>query len=279
MSYKKGMVITTIVLGVLLGILAIGTLDYTVSLNIINRHSHFGEFFNRFGELPAILGLVFSITILYGSRKREKVLNNTVSSIFSIPFLLLFSFMTIFMPIRYVYEFSDTGVPESLMIIIYILSAILFITSVIVVHRFDAESVRKLKKPALVMLILIVSEMVLVNVLKIIWGRPRMRSIDSIEQFRYWYQLMPPAAGQEFKSFPSGHTANGFVMVAWSLFIPQGKFLLKKWAIPFGLTWGFCVALSRILLGAHFLSDVIVGGYITVLLFYLLSNIILKERK
>jgi undecaprenyl-diphosphatase len=72
-----------------------------------------------------------------------------------------------------------------------------------------------------------------------------------------WATLLPP---DQF-SFPSGHTITAFAMaVSLGMFYP---------ALLVGLF--FCaasVALSRILLGMHFLSDVVVGGIIGGLLGY-----------
>jgi undecaprenyl-diphosphatase len=72
-----------------------------------------------------------------------------------------------------------------------------------------------------------------------------------------WAKLLPP----DRFSFPSGHTITAFaVAVSFSLFYP---------ALMAGLL--FCavsVALSRILLGMHFLSDVAAGAVIGTLLAY-----------
>jgi undecaprenyl-diphosphatase len=72
-----------------------------------------------------------------------------------------------------------------------------------------------------------------------------------------WATLLPP---DQF-SFPSGHTITAFaVAVSLSLFYP---------GLAIGLL--FCavsVAASRILLGMHFLSDVLAGAIIGTLLAY-----------
>lgn len=71
--------------------------------------------------------------------------------------------------------------------------------------------------------------------------------------------------GDDFKSFPSGHTANGIMSIAvlpgLAAVIPALK---KRMTLLFfvGLVFGFAVLASRMVLGAHFLSDVSVGGFI-----------------
>jgi undecaprenyl-diphosphatase len=72
-----------------------------------------------------------------------------------------------------------------------------------------------------------------------------------------WARLLPP---DQF-SFPSGHTITAFaVAVSLSLFLPDLTLGLLFCAIS--------VAVSRILLGMHFLSDVLAGGAIGVGLAY-----------
>jgi undecaprenyl-diphosphatase len=79
-----------------------------------------------------------------------------------------------------------------------------------------------------------------------------------------WSNLLPP---DQF-SFPSGHTMSAFTMAAvWSPFYP-------------GLAPGlyFCavsIGISRILLGMHFLSDVMVGALLGTGLAYAVLGIFL----
>jgi undecaprenyl-diphosphatase len=84
-------------------------------------------------------------------------------------------------------------------------------------------------------------------------GRRRPCSIEP----HCWATLLPP---DQF-SFPSGHTITAFaVAVALGLFYPS---------LLIGL--GFCagsIAVSRILLGMHFLSDVVAGALLGTVLGY-----------
>jgi undecaprenyl-diphosphatase len=73
-----------------------------------------------------------------------------------------------------------------------------------------------------------------------------------------WATLLPP---DQF-SFPSGHTITAFaVAVSLSLFYPSLSVGLLFCAVS--------VAASRILLGMHFLSDVLAGALIGTTLAYL----------
>jgi undecaprenyl-diphosphatase len=70
-----------------------------------------------------------------------------------------------------------------------------------------------------------------------------------------WSSVLPP----DRYSFPSGHSITAFaVSVSVGLFYPE----LMAWL----LTAAVLIAASRIILGMHFLSDVIVGSGIGVLL-------------
>lgn len=104
-----------------------------------------------------------------------------------------------------------------------------------------------------------VAGIVLFTILKRITGRPRPCTLTP----HCWATLLPP----DRFSFPSGHTMTAFaVTVAISLFYPE--------LAPGLLFCAFSIASSRVLLGMHFLSDVIAAmligaglGYVAYLVF------------
>jgi membrane-associated phospholipid phosphatase len=92
-----------------------------------------------------------------------------------------------------------------------------------------------------------------VQLLKHIIGRPRPRFAHS-DAFS-----LGPSLATGFDSFPSGHAANAFgaaAVLAW--FFPAVR-------IPLYLVAGL-VALSRVLRGSHFLTDVLVGAAVGVVI-------------
>jgi len=277
MSIKKKILIATGVVVLMLTILAFGTIDYDVSTNLVNKDSAFGEFFNRHGEFPVGLALLIGTAVLFGTRKKEKVLNNVFGYIIAVPFMFLSSFFIGFMPFNYAYEHVEGGMPSGMFNLAIAICVIIFIVTLVVIKKLGKERLMKYRKIAILFILLGISSVVVVNVIKIFWGRPRMRSISSIEQFKYWYEINGPTFDNELKSFPSGHTANGFLMVALSYLMPS-KLWRNRFMI-FGIAWGSCVALSRVVLGAHFLSDVIVGGYVTIVVMFILEHFLLKNNE
>jgi lipid A 4'-phosphatase len=62
-------------------------------------------------------------------------------------------------------------------------------------------------------------------------------------------------------SFVSGHAAMGFWVVAFALLVPRP---VRGWAVVAALLFGTVVGGARIVVGGHFLSDVVFAGVITV---------------
>src|SRR5256885_11897536 len=107
--------------------------------------------------------------------------------------------------------------------------------------------------PALLFLAVAVSG-ILVDLLKVIIGRPRPKLLFSAGNYEFgWIGL-----SAEHWSFPSGHAATAAALAAalWCLW-PQ--------PVLFYVIGAALIAASRVVMGAHYLSDVIMGVFIGVL--------------
>ena len=76
---------------------------------------------------------------------------------------------------------------------------------------------------------------------------------------------------EEFKSFPSGHTGSAAVIVMLLSYLPyltKGKVSMKHQKLLFfiGFLYTLALAFSRMLCGAHYLTDVCVGGFLSILI-------------
>lgn len=167
----------------------------------------------------------------------------------------------------------DRTVPQMIIMLIVGLMPIFFIGYRSCMKRKDA----KLAKHLLLVLVAMTAVFLMYELVKVGLPRPRYRllarNFEGIE-FRRWYAPVKNKAEliakykinkDDFKSFPSGHTANNvanaFIFPALALTYPKLK---DKRVLLFiiGMIIAVSTLLSRMILGAHFLSDVSCGGFI-----------------
>lgn len=142
----------------------------------------------------------------------------------------------------------------------------------------------KLKKPlfilALTGIAVMCVQLSLIEGMKYLWGRVRFRDLlaqGSYDAFTPWYMINGINGN---KSFPSGHTA-GAGMSYLLMLVP---FVFDKWKNRKQLCfWLPCiytsiVAFTRLVMGAHYLSDVTVGGIVSFSV-VLIAIAILEKRK
>lgn len=99
-----------------------------------------------------------------------------------------------------------------------------------------------------------------VNIIKVLIGRarPRMYFGEGITG------IYPPGLNSDFQSFPSGHASTVVALAtALALFFPRWKIRI--------FTIGVILALTRVVVNAHYLSDVIVSSVITLFITSLLA--------
>lgn len=131
---------------------------------------------------------------------------------------------------------------------------------------------RMVLRVAAAFLLVVLADVLIVNVIKIPWGRPRMRLIaaDARASFQPWWKpgtalrntlTAAGIAAEEFKSFPSGHTANASALMLLTLLPLLRPSLARHQTALFltGFAWTLLVAFSRVIMGAHFITDTAVG--------------------
>lgn len=120
------------------------------------------------------------------------------------------------------------------------------------------------------------------NLLKVLWGRPRYRIVVSGEAgFVPWYSpLGINWLNDDYKSFPSGHSAIAAVSLLSTSF-PRFFSSLKgkeRYILFLSIAWTLAVMVSRIILGDHYLSDTLAGLAITLILIGVAKRVFLKPE-
>jgi len=133
----------------------------------------------------------------------------------------------------------------------------------------------------------------LTTVLKNLMLRPRYRFLASSTEsgFLNWWQngksfyesLSVDVPKEEFKSFPSGHATSTALCIMSLTYLPmfKSKWMANKVLQPVliyvGIAWTLLMCFARMLIGAHFLTDVGFGFGIVMILFFLADFIFYKK--
>ncbi|HME54875.1 MAG TPA: phosphatase PAP2 family protein [Candidatus Lokiarchaeia archaeon] len=138
----------------------------------------------------------------------------------------------------------------------------------------NPEGMKYLKYALLVGLVALFIALLLTSLVKWVWGRDRPDTLfdGSGGVFMPWYIINGPISGERTASFWSGHAASGAFTTGIALGFVGSK---RKWlSIVFGILTTFytvCMALSRMVIGEHYFSDVLFGAFVTytfVIIFY-----------
>ncbi len=301
---RSGMLLRTgdaVVIGIFLVVmLAAGTFqDFEISSSLYNPHSWFGLFLASYGQLPSSAGAVLAGTLFLIGRSRS----NRPARILETVIGLVMMGVGIYMLCENPVEYMNMNLVLSC-IIALVITVLMMALAVFVSQNASKEDVLLV---ATIFLLTILAQMIIINLIKIPWGRPRMRLIetDSRACFMPWYQpgttlkdtlVAAGVEAEEFKSFPSGHTGHAVMLMLYGLlpWLHNGGHR-TKWSgmqdaslslVPsvrlfvwIGFAWTLLVAFSRMIMGAHFLSDTAVGAGISFLCVLVIPAMVCRHWK
>lgn len=229
------------------------------------------------GEIPFTLLAAAGCAILVRFRNRDVPLKNIAALFGGSVLFLLFSVMGGFMTWNYLSRnLGDVPAAAAAVTGMVIAAAAIWITL-----QVPAENREKALRYAATALLYFLLVIIVMNSLKTMWGRMRFREMtDPVNEFTRWYQICGRGKFDDaFASFPSGHSMNSAGVILLILLpdlIPalQGK---EKMLRVFAYIWCVTVGFSRVLMGAHFASDVTIGVMISLLLFEILYTFLYRR--
>lgn len=249
--------------------------------------SNFGLFFETVGSAPIYLMAAFGATIAFwwAIRKQNKVLS------IALPVAMAFVvFVAVFFFVKDIFSYVGEHMHDHeymskpyVVALIALLSLIISALSILCWKQVKPETNDKLIKLSLVILVSMAGYLI-IHFIKGPIGRMRYRAMNysdeyGFDMFTRWYvingkrNLVPVANGVEIsdscKSFPSGHTYSAAIVYGLICLPDLLESFNKKWikALLYVGTIGFTatVAISRIVVGAHYMSDVLFGGTLSFL--------------
>lgn len=157
---------------------------------------------------------------------------------------------------------------------IYLIAAVIVAILVILwISRFDDTIKNQLTFMAVAGTAYLILTQIAVQVIKVVWQRTRfddMLQMGSFQDFTPWYEPF----GNGGSSLPSAHTANAagifFLIILCDIFPTFNKHRRLCYLI----CWVYvtAMAISRIVIGRHFLSDTLVAAGIAAILFFILRS-------
>ncbi|MGN0423321.1 MAG: phosphatase PAP2 family protein [Lachnospiraceae bacterium] len=231
------------------------------------------------GEIPFMVMTLSGCAMLIRFRTKEKKTAEMWRIIWAGSLFVLFSAMGGFMIYNYLSRNVD-GVPKFFALVLGIIMAFL---GAWIAAKVPADRKRQAVSFAVTALIYFVLVIILMNSLKTVWGRMRFREMtDPLTQFTPWYQISSRGGFSDvYASFPSGHSMNSAAVILLLLFPGFFPQLAGKKKILRGIVyvWIVLVGSSRVMMGAHFASDVTVGILLSLALFEVIRTIVFKVRK
>lgn len=245
------------------------SLDMEIAEKIANQSSAFGILLTATGNMPAVFFGVFGGAALLFVETRTRIGKIIIRVAGVLDIIIASGFLYVssaeFASLSATVE-HETLYKLILVGFIVIADAIIIILTFKFRKRVDQ---RNLLRVAILIIAIIGLYSVCGEIIKYLASRPRPRQIWNEGMiFREWYQWKP-LDNLECKSFVSGHAANATcLMTIIPLFMSLTKFNNKKYTyiISFvvGGLFACMVAISRMVAGAHFLTDVTGGMLLSI---------------
>jgi len=266
-NVQKIIYLLSIVWSVLAGYFAFS--DLQISNFIVNQDAGWAVFLEWYGELPGAIvvlsGLIIYI-VHYSSNslvKRKAVIT-----------LLEIAAAAVLIYIIFVILWGLTGNQDFFYNNLFSLATVsLFLTLIIVIIL---KKIAVNFSPAVLLTSKVISAMsligylIFIQIIKIFWGRLRFRDLNVLQSgFTEWYLPQGITGGE---SFPSGHAAMAWMLLPIILLIPKKNKIVKIFTTGLIIAWGIAVPLSRVVIGAHYASDVLFGSFIMIFSFLLIGE-------
>ncbi len=251
---------------ILLGIL-FGKYDLDISRSLHNPNIAFVQYIEKYGEIPGLLLALWALVLMNAAMDIKNVVlrvlayaGNFILAFFAMIYLVILMLHHSLQATN-LYFLADIGS------VFWISPALFLLLVMVLLHYHCRDFAFRHKLFSSITIYLTLTGFIVVQTLKNIWGRIRFRDLaKDYSNFSPWY--IPQQGGGE--SFPSGHTLFAWILLPLFLLCLNKNSLVRFFLILLSIVWGFTVGLSRMVIGAHYASDVLFSTGFCVLFFLIL---------
>lgn len=249
--------------------------DLWISINLYNPNSEWAIFLQKYGEIPGLI-IVLIGTHIYNVTL--KVSSNIKTILFTALLLTTGSLITIYILWALAFAYSNDWQFFNSNRNYFFLVAILINIILSVIFRKQFKFSYKLVLFSRISFkMFFYGYIIFVEPIKIFWGRIRFRDLaENYSNFSAWYI---PQGITSNDSFPSGHATMGFIMISLFIFIADKSFYKRLFVKGIIISWALTVCASRVIIGAHFTSDVLFGSFIMITTYLFLIHNVNKTIK
>ena len=244
--------------------------DYQITNALYNPKTAYGVFFEATGPMFMPFFVMYSTIGLAMNLK----FNNKTKKVFTFIGLgFLYIYGTFMGVMTHLHSYAPWMFIPSIVIYIGFTLLCVYLNKQLQQKHYDLVS--KHIKILFVMLITSGVSLIGVDIIKSIFGRIRYLDLTDANQFKPWFHI------NDFlfnSSFPSGHTARATTAICFSL-IPLyfGKTKLSYLILLVAILFGLTTAISRLLEGMHYPTDITTGFTLVFLSFYISKYYLLDK--
>jgi len=242
--------------------------DLFISINLYDPAYNWVIFFEKFGEIPGILvvlaGLYIYIVTFKASSNLKKIL---ITSFLLTACSLMFVFVLLLLSKGIT---GSSSFFKSNLFFLFLIAVLINILIVYLLKKKSTFSARAILFSRVTFYTFFIGYILIIQPLKLFWGRVRFRDLaENYSNFSAWY-LPQGITGND--SFPSGHATMGWMLITLFVFF-TAKSLAKRIALK-GLIiiWALSVCISRVVIGAHYTSDVVFASFIIIITYRIVLN-------
>ncbi|MFX1408938.1 MAG: phosphatase PAP2 family protein [Promethearchaeota archaeon] len=219
-----------------------GFFDLDISIAVVDEGSTWGNFGADYGGAPGYGLIAIALSVLIGSFNKDKSKQKIAAYV-----ILIIGIILLILGIL----LNEQAILIDGGAIVISIMIFLFFT-----YKKNWENYRNIG--ALIILLAILNPLLFVQITKVLCGRIRFRDL-AVNYSNYTPWFLPPGPSSSGTSFPSGHTAMGWMFLPILIIIKKYKWKnpIRVLVTALILGWGLFVGISRVVIGAHFASDVL----------------------